>query len=172
MSSGFRVVSLLALVLPLVVDAQAPTPTPCTAPAYRQLDFWIGEWRVIGPQGKHVGDNTISPQQGGCFVREQWRSSGGSNGESMNFFNPSTRSWHQVWVDNSGGVLMFTGTPETNAMVYRGQTGNGDRAQRHVLSLRLQPDGTVRQLWETWPLADSSAAARVVSFDGIYHRVK
>jgi hypothetical protein len=172
MSTGLRALALLGLCLPLAVDAQAPTPTPCTAPAYRQLDFWIGEWRVIGPQGKHAGDNTISREQGGYLVREQWRSAGGANGESMNFFNSSTRSWHQVWVDNSGGVLMFIGTPEPNAMVYRGETGSGPRAQRHVLSLRLQPDGTVRQLWETWPAADSSAAARVVSFDGTYHRVK
>lgn len=159
--------------LPVSLGAQgAPSgaPAPCTAPVYRQLDFWIGSWRVTDSTGKHLGDNTITRGQGGCLVKEQWRSAAGSDGESMNYFNPTTRTWHQVWVDDTGGVLMFVGTAEPNAMVYRATTGTGAQAQRHVLSLRRQPDGSVRQLWETWPAADSSAAARTISFDGVYRR--
>lgn len=163
---------IAALAAPLALQAQGNGPPPCTAAVYRQLDFWIGSWRVTDSTGKHLGDNTITRAQGGCLVKEQWRSAGGSDGESMDFFNPSTRTWHQVWVDGSGAVLMFVGTAEPNAMVYRANTGTGPRAQRHVLSLRLQADGSVRQLWETWPAADSSAAARTVSFDGIYRRSK
>lgn len=163
---------LSTIAMPLTMQAQGSAPPPCTAAVYRQLDFWIGRWRVTDSTGKHLGDNTISRAQGGCLIKEQWHSAAGSDGESMNFFNPSTRTWHQVWVDDSGSVLMFVGTPGPDAMVYRASTGTGSQAQRHVLSLRLRADGSARQLWETWPAADSSAAARTVSFDGIYRRVR
>jgi hypothetical protein len=167
---------LLALLTAASLGAQAapagPTPPPCQRANYRQLDFWLGEWRVLNPAGTVVGHNTIASAEGGCLVTERWRSAGGSDGQSMNFFNPSTGTWHQVWVDNSGGALMFVGTPETDAMVYRGETGRGATAQRHRMTLRRQADGTVRQLWETWPVSDTTDAARTVSFDGTYHRVK
>ena len=167
-----RVVLFGVWMFPVLLAAQANAPTPCTAPPYRQLDFWIGEWEVVGPAGKVVGHNTIARAQGGCLVSERWRSVTGSDGESMNYFNPTTRTWHQVWVDNAGGVLMFTGTAATDEMVYRGETGRGDGAQRHRMTLRRQGDGTVRQLWETWPAADTSEAAKTVSFDGTYRRVR
>lgn len=168
-----RLAALLGLsLLPAAASAQGNAPAPCTAPPYRQLDFWLGDWEVVGPGGKIAGHNTISRAQNGCLVTERWRSTTGNDGESMNYFNPTTRTWHQVWVDNSGGVLMFTGTAGPDVMVYRGETGRGDQAQRHRMTLRRQADGTVRQFWETWPAADTSDAAKVVSFDGTYRRVK
>ncbi|MEO8385623.1 MAG: hypothetical protein ABI583_10295, partial [Betaproteobacteria bacterium] len=52
-------------------------PKPCTSPAYRQFDFWIGDWDVTNPAGKLVGTNLIKPILGGCVLHENWFATGG-----------------------------------------------------------------------------------------------
>lgn len=78
---------------------KAPAPgTACDAdPSFHDLDFWIGDWRVMAG-GKQVGTNRISKIEGGCALRELWKDAGGSEGESLFFHPPSSSSWRQVWV--------------------------------------------------------------------------
>ena len=40
--------------------AQYGTSAACADPAYRQFDFWIGEWQVHTPDGKLAGTNRIT----------------------------------------------------------------------------------------------------------------
>jgi hypothetical protein len=58
-------------------QAASPAPPSCSTPEHRQFDFWVGEWDVAMPDGKHAGVNTITREHGGCLVREQWRGEGG-----------------------------------------------------------------------------------------------
>ncbi|MCU0636974.1 MAG: hypothetical protein MUE41_19055 [Gemmatimonadaceae bacterium] len=150
-----------------VRDSIAPA---CATPAHRALDFWVGQWRVESG-GQEVGRNVIRRAQAGCLITEEWRAANGQGGQSMNFFSPTTGSWHQVWVDDGGTVLQLRGTAQAGAMVYRGETRTARGHFVHRLALRQQEDGSVRQLWESWPAADTSDAARRVAFDGIYRRV-
>jgi hypothetical protein len=62
---------LLLAAAPLA--AQQPSP-PCSAPEYRQFDFWAGSWNVFNPSGQQVGTNTIERTLGGCVLHEQWTS--------------------------------------------------------------------------------------------------
>ncbi|MFQ5512310.1 MAG: hypothetical protein ACE5EO_10730 [Candidatus Krumholzibacteriia bacterium] len=39
--------------------AQEAPPKPCSAPEYRQFDFWIGEWSVEA-KGKPAGTNKVT----------------------------------------------------------------------------------------------------------------
>jgi hypothetical protein len=39
--------------------AVTPAARPCSAPAYRQFDFWLGDWKVRRPDGKIAGANRI-----------------------------------------------------------------------------------------------------------------
>ena len=57
--TALAALSILAFVLFVTpVSAQAPTvQAPCSAPEYRQFDFWLGEWEVQNPQGQVVGKN-------------------------------------------------------------------------------------------------------------------
>jgi hypothetical protein len=166
----FLFLPLLAAGTPTQAQVRDSIAPGCAAAEYRALDFWIGHWRVEAG-GREVGRNVIRRAQSGCLITEDWRAANGQGGQSMNFLSPTSGSWHQVWVDDGGTVLQLRGTAEAGAMVYRGETRTPRGHAVHRLSLRLQGDGSVRQLWETWPAADTSDAARRVAFDGIYRRV-
>lgn len=94
--------------------------TPCTADEYRQFDFWLGAYRVEDPKGNHVGDNEVSLHLDGCMLMESWKGLAGMHGMSMNFFDPTDRTWNQVFVDNNGNPANWPplkGRLEDGAMV-------------------------------------------------------
>lgn len=97
---------------------------PCSAPEYRQFDFWIGEWEAFGPQGKKAGDSKISLILDSCIIFEEWTSASLQQGlryagKSFNTWNASTRQWQQTWVDNVGGTNEYLqGKFENNQIIY------------------------------------------------------
>jgi hypothetical protein len=52
---------------------------------YRQFDFWIGTWDVYNPQDVKVGENVIRKLDNGALLLENWTSTQGTTGHSMNF---------------------------------------------------------------------------------------
>jgi tetratricopeptide (TPR) repeat protein len=78
---------------------------PCaTDPQARAFDFWIGDWNVYITGTKSlVGFSHIEKISGECSIYESWKNLGSGNGKSMNFIDPLTNKWRQVWVgsDNS-----------------------------------------------------------------------
>lgn len=166
---------LLPILLLLVGDvtptaSPSPQPKPCSAPEHRQLDFWVGDWDVTMPNGKVAGRNTITSEYGGCVVQEHWEGRGGVTGSSFNTWEPATKTWHQVWVDNGGTLLMLRGKREGDAMVLEGEVPNADGTKvRHSLRLQSLPDGRVKQLWRT---SEDGGTTWAVAFDGTYTRRK
>jgi hypothetical protein len=82
---------------------------PClTQQNLRQFDFWVGEWDVY-PNGANVlvGKSKIEVASGGCMVLENWTAVGGppNVGKSMNYVNPATGKWEQLWI-GSGGITV------------------------------------------------------------------
>lgn len=81
---------------------------PCRAEAYRQFDFWVGDWEVRDPVGRVVGRNKVTLEQDGCLVVENWVSGqGGQTGSSFNYYDVRDRKWHQLYIDNSGNAGAF-----------------------------------------------------------------
>ncbi len=85
---------------------------PCSSPAYRQFDFWIGEWDVFAPNGNKAGDSKISVILDSCIILEEWTSASVTQGlryegKSFNTWNRVTRQWQQTWVDNTGGSTEY-----------------------------------------------------------------
>lgn len=163
-----RLAVLLAATLCAATAAAAQTqqaPGICAGAAYRQFDFWIGEWRVRNPSGQAVGSNRISSILGGCALREEWRGTSGSDGTSLNFYDPAARVWRQTWVDNGGQPLDLRGGLRAGRMVL--ETGSGTMMQR----ITWTPFGrdSVRQLWQQ--SSDGGRRWRTV-FDGMYVRVQ
>lgn len=150
--------------------APTPKPPPCSAPEYRQFDFWLGHWDVFTPDGKAAGDNLIERALDGCVVRESWRGRGGFTGTSLNAYDAEDRRWHQSWYDNQGGRLQLAGQRDGAAMVLASATPHPDKpgVTRHQ-RIRWEPlaDGAVRQLWET---SDDDGRTWSVAFDGRYVR--
>jgi hypothetical protein len=142
---------------------------PCRAnEEYRQFDFWLGEWDVSAA-GQPAGTNDVQLILGDCVVFENWQGASGLAGKSFNFYDAAQGHWRQIWVDDTGSVLDFTGTVEDGVMRYTATTrdpATGD-VTRHRLSFTPGPDGTVRQLWEQ---SNDDGATWQAVFDGRYVR--
>lgn len=85
---------------------------PCTDPAHRQFDFWIGEWEAYGLNGQKAGDSKISLILDSCIILEEWTSTSMNcgiryAGKSYNTYNATRQKWQQYWVDNAGGVTEY-----------------------------------------------------------------
>ena len=83
----------------------SPPGAACaSSPGYQRLDFWVGDWDVLGPDGGQVGQNRIEKSLGGCAVFENWTDVTGREGKSLFFYSPVTDEWKQVWVTDGGGL--------------------------------------------------------------------
>jgi hypothetical protein len=142
----------------------------CADAEYRQFDFWVGDWDVLGTNGKRVGTNRIEKQFGGCVLQEHWIGAGGSVGSSFNTFSPATKLWHQTWVDNQGTLLLLDGTFAAGTMTLTGQVSDSTGAKtthRIRWSVIGGDPNRVRQLWES---STDGGKTWTVAFDGTYVR--
>lgn len=142
---------------------------PCrTRPESAQFDFWLGSWTVTNPRGQVVGHNRVTRELSGCVVREAWTSAYGDKGTSVNFYDPASGHWHQVWTSSTGTVTHYVGDFSGGAMRFTA-SGFGDADGRtHFRRMTFTPgkDGTVRQHIE-----DSDDGKHwTTSFDGIYRK--
>ena len=150
------VAGALALAAPVGAVGQEPdtaSAEPCRHSAEaRQLDFWIGTWDVHNPEtGRKAGVNTIEPVLNGCALIERWSGARGSNGTSLNFYDPQRKTWRQVWVSDRQNVLDYRhGELRDRAMVFSGITldAAGDTTLQRLTFFAVAPD-TVRQLFES-----------------------
>lgn len=97
-----------ALLSATSTTAQEPsTPAPCSAPEYRQFDFWIGQWEVQNPKGQVVGKNSITQRLDGCLLLEEWESVRGGKGLSINYYDDRDGTWTQTYRDSSGKIATW-----------------------------------------------------------------
>jgi hypothetical protein len=160
----YRTASALAFTLLALPSALAAA---CDASAFRQFDFWLGEWQVHTPDGKLAGTNRIERQYDGCVIHEHYTAGRGYSGESLNIYDEPRKVWHQTWVDNSGTLLSIEGQWIDGKMVLQGQsTGSDGVITRHRITWTPNADGSVRQLWES----TDAKGEWSVAFDGKYTR--
>ncbi len=143
-----------------------PTPYDCSAPEYRQFDFWVGEWDVVSnpetrpasapppPPGRKPARNVITREQDGCVVLETWNDGTGGTGQSFNIYDRMRKQWHQAWVDNGGGLHQYWGEFKDGKMVYVGQVPVGPASPTagwRTLRVTFTPLGAdkMRQFSET-----------------------
>lgn len=145
----------------------AATPkSPClTNDAYRQFDFWIGEWDVY-QNGTLAGKSKIEIILDSCIISENWYSaSSGYKGKSYNYYDPVTGSWHQTWVDNFGGGLEFQGKKDKEKLEFKGVSVDKEGEKTYYrMTYFLRKDKNVRQLWEQ--STDQEKWTNL--FDGLY----
>lgn len=128
---------------------KAPPAKPCTTAPYKHFEFWLGEWKVLNKQGKHVGDSVISSIMNGCAMSEAWTSVTGYRGVSYNFYDKNKQQWHQTWIGMDGNPLYLDGKLIDNKMVLSGKTtANGKTTIQKITWTPLE-DGRVSQHWQT-----------------------
>ena len=158
------VFGMVAMTTPALSAQQAPPK--CDTAEFRQFDFWVGQWNVT-VQGKEAGTNDVTLEESQCVVHEHWTGAKGGTGQSFNFYDRIARRWHQFWVDNSGNYLHLTGSYADNKMLFTGTvtTADGSKQEQRLTFFR-NPDGSVRQLWET----SNKPGEWQVAFDGLYRK--
>ncbi|HBS28084.1 MAG TPA: hypothetical protein DEB06_01225 [Phycisphaerales bacterium] len=134
----------------------------------KEFDFWVGHWEVVDDQGIKIGENRIEKAEGGMIVMEHWTSVRGTTGRSMNYIDPVLREWKQLWVDDAGNVVRYTGVVRDGAMHFEGEY-LPQRGPRAIARGRLTPrnDGTVHHFIEH---STDNGASWEPYFDGVYSR--
>lgn len=171
------------LILPLLLGAcakgntpdiaDAPPPPICeTGAAYHQFDFWIGEWNVTNQaSGQHAGTNEIRKEEYGCMLQEYWTSATGGTGSSINYYNPLTAEWRQVWISNGYTIDISGGLDDEGAMALVGTI----YYYRPSTSFRFKgtwtpnKNGSVRQHFEQY---DPDSETWTQWFDGLYEKIE
>lgn len=147
--------------------AASGSSAPCAAAEHHQFDFWVGAWNVYNVRGQRIGKSRVRVVSDGCAVLEAWQALQGRNGTSINFFDPESGLWHQVWVGGAGMVLRLQGSLQDGSMVLSGtaprKTPQGTVLDR--LTWTPHSDGTVEQ---RWLLSSDGGATWTVAFRGIY----
>jgi len=118
-----------------------------------QFDFWVGEWNVYAEEsGDFGGVNSITKTSKGCLLLEQWTSAGGGDSTSMNFVDPDTGQWRQVWMGANNFIDYAGGLNEAGEMVLEGHityfSDEGERSAPFRGVWTPLEDGTVRQHFE------------------------
>ena len=154
-----------ALLIVLTVSAQTPSNVvapSCSSAQHRQFDFWLGEWDVTHG-GKTAGRNSIGSILNGCAISEEWSGTGGFKGNSLNFYDATTKRWHQTWIDSQGQSLALDGQFEAGSMTLHSVAVSN--MPRHRITWTPLPDKTVRQLWQ---VQQAPGSEWKTLFDGTY----
>ena len=174
------VLAVLVGASPLAAPAQSAAPVPATRhpclsrPEAKQFDFWIGTWDVTPWQVKaptpaqRLGVNDVHAILRHCALSENWTGARGMTGKSYNYYDPNLRKWRQVWVDDGGTVLDYTGELRDGAMRFEAWTldPKGARMEQKLTFFPIAPD-TVRQLFE---VSSDGGKTWTSTFDGRYVR--
>jgi len=143
-----RIALLSCLCLPAFAAGAAGLPSSCADPAYKQFDYWLGDWNVSNTAGKLVGRDHVQKIYGGCAIQEHWTSVDGGTGGSYSIYDSSRKLWHQTWVDSTGTLLVLEGNLKDGHMLLTGDETLP--SGKHALNrMSWTPTGgKLRQLWE------------------------
>ncbi|HYV41974.1 MAG TPA: hypothetical protein VEO02_09325 [Thermoanaerobaculia bacterium] len=137
-----------------VVTTSPAAPTmsaSCTAPQYRQFDFWLGDWDLVGADGKKSAEDKVVQVLGGCALQENWTGVKSGQGLSLSAYDPATRHWHQTLMDDGGAVLKIEGEFADGKMILVGQRPSQKEKGvtiTHRIVWTPQQDHRVKQVWE------------------------
>jgi len=143
----------------------------CTAAEHAALDFWIGRWLVYDADRVQAGTDTVERTPDGCAIVETWEGTLGDGGRSLNFYDVRTERWNQVWIGDTGGVVMQEGSAANGQVQFQGETVRADGTKvRNRLTIAPEEGGRLRQLAEistdggrTWEPQFDFTYVRVVS---------
>lgn len=140
-----------------VVEKAGINAFPCRADAQtREFDFWVGEWDVFATGTNFtVGRSSIQKASGDCMILENWTAIGPMphNGKSMNYVNPETGKWEQLWIGSNGRgnhvSRFYNGEYKDSVMRFESETKTPQGKQTGRFSFFNQGPDQVRQLFET-----------------------
>jgi hypothetical protein len=144
---------------------------PCAfAPEHRQLDFWLGDWRVTS-SGAPAGESRVERILESCVVFENWTGASGMSGKSFNVWDRTKKEWRQTWVDDKGTLTEFRGEFRGGNMYFTAeslQPGPDGKLQKTLQKMTFfDLGGQVRQLGEQ---STDEGKTWTVAYDLVYSR--
>ena len=163
-----RLVTLALLIIAFASTAAPPRYNCNEVTEHRQFDFWLGDWEVVDRNGILAGRNTISRNEHGCLFVEHWRGTSGPEGQSINFFDPETGQWRQIWISGTNRIDIAGGWND-GTMTMVGSIYYSSNGAKVPFRGRWTPmeDGRVRQFFEQ----QNRAGEWRPWFEGFYQRV-
>jgi hypothetical protein len=137
--------------------------------ANRQLDYWLGSWKIGAEGSSGNAHSTVSLSLDECLIVENWDGGRGHYGQNVFGYSADDKSWYGMFADNEGRVHIFTsgkiasGTAEFEGMS-RGP--NGERILNRVKVMRVTPN----KVEQTWEKSNDNGAKWNVVFRGEYSR--
>lgn len=119
--------------------------------------------------GTYQGSNSISREQQGCVLIENWTGAKGSTGMSINYLDSRTGEWVQYWIAAGGYHIDIRGGMTKDGMLLTGiihTIANGTTTPFRGLWTAL-PDGRVRQFFE---ISSDGGGNWSTWFEGFYSR--
>ncbi|HEV7180227.1 MAG TPA: hypothetical protein VGN11_10150 [Candidatus Baltobacteraceae bacterium] len=141
----------------------------CSAPQYRQYDFFVGNWIVTRKDGKQFATDQVSKAYGGCVVWEQWHGSS-SHGAGYSGYDAVRKVWVQSFMDDQGSVYTMEGHRTADALTFEGPDyPKAGVVEQNRVAFRPLAGGVVEEYWTV--STDGWKTSKVV-FDGFFHPVK
>ena len=130
-------------------EGKKSASAPCSAPEYRQFDFFTGNWDVFdfGADSKVKARLRVAKILDGCVIHEDYKSveAGGLHGESFSLYDAPSRRWHQSWVTNRGELILLDGGLEGGRMVLTGAVTGAAGGKSLLRGTWIPGPGSVRE---------------------------
>ncbi|PTX41611.1 hypothetical protein C8P64_3109 [Christiangramia gaetbulicola] len=157
----------LLFFLPITTFAQE-TECACCTEQHSQFDFWIGDWEVFNENGDKVGENLVIKLEDNCILNENWKAENGSSGKSYNYYDPSDKTWNQLWISNFGNILKLKGKAENNKMILKSEVQKGKKGEYYnQITWTKNQDGSITQHWQ---ILDAQENFLSDAFKGVYRK--
>ena len=142
----------------------------CTSnPANRQLDYWLGNWKIGAEGSSGNAHSTVTLSLDKCLVVENWDGGRGHRGQNVFGYSGDDKSWYGMFADNKGRVHVFTsGKVADGRAEFEGTSRgpNGESILNRVKVIRLNPN----KVEQTWEKSNDHGATWNVVFRGEYSR--
>ena len=142
---------LIAVAMLVATSAQGAENASCSAPEYKQFDFWVGNWEAFDRNGKLLGHTLIEKIEQGCVLQEWWRGHGAENGAgtSLSMYDRKHKLWRHVWASARGNFAPIDGGWQGDRMLMTGYFIN-DKGEREYHRTVWKPiPGGVHHVWDT-----------------------
>lgn len=138
-------------------------------PENRQLDYWLGNWR-IGAEGSSINaHSTVILSLDKCLVVENWDGGRGHSGRNVFGYSADDKNWYGMFADNEGRVHIFTsGKVSSGSAEFEGTSRGpgGATVLNRVKVIRLNPN----KVEQTWEKSTDNGATWNLAFRGEYSR--
>jgi hypothetical protein len=148
----------------------ATDSAPCAAnPENRQLDYWLGNWKIGAAGSSGNAHSTVSLSLDKCLVIETWDGGRGHYGQNVFGYSADDKSWYGLFADNEGRVHVFTSSKvSAGSAEFEGTSRgpNGETVLNRVKVIRLNPN----KIEQTWEKSSDNGANWNAVFRGEYSR--